>query len=98
MHLDDATHAYTCQRCGTTGGVCMEALWLAQSVAAGVAARTQQLPGDFELLSTTRFTGCDRSCTVRLRVTADTVAVTAGSQGARIDATLHPIPLAATAG
>ena len=98
MQLSDATHDYACTRCGTTQAPCMEALWLARRVAASIRARSRHLPDDFEILSSTRFTGCDRDCVVDLRVTAAMVEVASGNQGACIRATLQTPALPAKAG
>ncbi len=87
MQLSDATHDYACTRCRATDGVCMEALWLARRLAASLTARARDLPEDFEIASTTRFSGCDRDCGVELRLTGRSVCVTPGSAGARVEAT-----------
>lgn len=92
MKLSDATHDYGCDACGSTGGVCMEALWMARRLAAGIADRAAILPEDFELVSQTRFTGCGRDCAVALRVTPTVVEVTSGTQGARVAAVLRGTP------
>ncbi|MGY6412093.1 MAG: hypothetical protein ACXIUV_13855 [Alkalilacustris sp.] len=98
MQLSDATHDYACTRCATTGGVCMEALWLARRLAAGVTGRLAQLPADFELSSSTRFSGCGQDCAVALHVTANEVEIASGRGGARITATPHPVAGAVRAG
>ena len=98
MQLSDATHDYACTRCGTTQGTCMEALWLASRLASSIEARAQHLPEDFEILSTTRFTGCGRDCAVQLRVTAAFVKVSSGTQGARVEAIPQGRALAAKSG
>ena len=86
MQLSDATHDYSCRCCGGTQGVCMEALWLARRLAATIAGRADELPQGFEVTSDTRFTGCGQDCAVQLRIASATVEVTAGNQGARVEA------------
>ncbi|MBK5926734.1 hypothetical protein [Rhodobaculum claviforme] len=97
MQLSDATHDYDCGACGTTGGVCMEGLWMARRLAASIADRAALLPADFELVSRTRFTGCGRACAVDMRVTPTMVQITAGSMGARVEAEVRIPPRAALA-
>jgi hypothetical protein len=90
MLLSDDTHDYTCTRCGSTGGVCMQALALGQRIARGLAANERHLPEGTELRCETLFTGCGRDCTVRLDVAGTTVAITCGRTGAAVRATRQP--------
>ena len=103
MRLSDTTHDYHCSTCRHRGGMCMEALWLGQRVARGLAARASDLPEEFELTSETVFTGCGRACAVLLSVRGMEVEVMSGphprdpqDSAARVLA-LHRAPLAVTA-
>ena len=82
MRLSDETHDYHCSTCQQRGGLCMEALWLSQRVARGLATRAADLPEGFELTATTRFTGCARDCAVELSVTGQRVEVATRTDGA----------------
>lgn len=86
MRLSDNDNDYDCTTCGTTGGVCMEAVWLGRRLAQGLARRAGDLPEEFEVVSDSRFQGCGRSCAVRLRITAAAVEIDAGVGGARVEA------------
>ena len=94
MQLSDATHDYACTRCGATGGICMEALWLVRRISGGLSIRTMDMPPDVELTWQTSFTGCGRDCAVTLRITAATVEVASGDHGATIAAGLRPLDAA----
>lgn len=78
MRLSDDTHDYECSHCQQRGGVCMEALWLSQRVARGLAERADILPEGFGLTSETQFSGCGRTCRVRLLVDGLRVEVISG--------------------
>jgi hypothetical protein len=84
MRLSDDSHDYHCTECGTTGGVCLQALALCQRLARGLAANEAKLPAGFELRSDTLFTGCARRCQVRLQVMGTTVALECGGAGAAV--------------
>ena len=92
MQLSDETHDYTCSTCRQRGGVCMEALWLSQRVARGLALRATELPADFELTASTRFTGCARECHVALSVSGQRVTVRTGPDGTGAEVTAERRP------
>lgn len=83
MRLSDDTHDYHCSHCRQRGGICMEALWLSQRVARGLAERADILPEGFELTSQTEFTGCGRTCAVSLLVEGLRVEVLSGLSDGR---------------
>lgn len=98
MRLSDDNHEYNCTLCGDTGGVCMQALALSRRMAEGLAANADRLPDGFELTSQTEFTGCARTCHVRLQVVGTTVSLEAGQYGAAVHAHPHPVRSTAVAG
>ncbi len=79
--FSDDHHDYDCSRCPSRGGPCLEALWLAQRLARGLAARAADLPAEFELTSETAFRGCGRDCTVRLRVSGTALDIACDAPG-----------------
>jgi hypothetical protein len=81
MLFRDTRHAFDCQTCAHTGGPCMEALWLARRIMQALETRKDRLPEGVELASQARFTGCGRSCAVRLQMTAETVSLDCGGVG-----------------
>lgn len=79
--FSDDHHDYDCSHCHTRGGPCLEALWLAQRLARGLAARASELPAEFELTSETSFRGCGRDCAVRLHVSGTALEIACGQPG-----------------
>jgi len=76
--LSDDHHDYECSQCRSRGGPCLEALWLAERVARGLAARADALPAEFELTSETLFRGCGKDCAVRLRIRGTSLDIACG--------------------
>lgn len=91
MQLSDEHHDYECTRCGRTGAPCMQALWLAQRVALGLAGNAGRLPEAYEVISETVFTGCGQNCRARLTVTEAGIGVDCARPDATVPGLRHRI-------
>lgn len=90
VHLSDDAYEYDCAPCATTGGVCMEGVWLARRLAAALRQTSAPEIPAFNLVSGTCFGGCGRTCDVVVRLTPGRVDITAGIGGAQIAAVAGP--------